>query len=223
MTSSAVYLGESRFDAIWKELDDRAAVVFVHGTQTSSSKPYPHEWLGLPVTEVPNETFKAAAHLVVTGTKRRYPNVKIILAHFGGTLTAVMPRVAALSTYMGCNLTAEEILEDFGTFYLDSALSAHASTMRLAESLVGRGKMLFGTDFPGERSFGPTIGETRAENTCAAVSMATVAWFTKNMDEYYAGDTAAQAEVMRETALTLFPRFLEGANPGAIVLGGADN
>jgi 6-methylsalicylate decarboxylase len=122
----------------------------VHGTQTPSSKAYPHEWLGLPVTEVPNETFKAAADLVVTGTRRRYRRVKIILAHLGGTMLGLIPRVAALSTYMGCPLPAEEVIRDLCSFYLDSALSAHESTLGLAEGLVGKAQMLFGTDYPGE-------------------------------------------------------------------------
>ncbi|KAF4575019.1 hypothetical protein EYR36_006375 [Pleurotus pulmonarius] len=81
----AKYVGDQRFEPIWKELDRRRAVVFLHGCQIPSSTPYPHEYLGLPITEVPNETFKAASHLVVTGMKRKYPNVKIILAHLGGT------------------------------------------------------------------------------------------------------------------------------------------
>lgn len=121
----------------------------MHGTQTPSSKPYPHECLGIPVTEVPGETFKAAAHLVVTGTKRRYPRVHIILAHFGGSLLALIPRVAALSVHMGGALTVEEVIEDLCSFYLDSALSAHDSTLRLIEGCAGRKRMLFGTDYPG--------------------------------------------------------------------------
>ncbi|KAJ2936907.1 hypothetical protein H1R20_g184, partial [Candolleomyces eurysporus] len=81
---SAKYIGDDAYEPIWRELNRREAVVFLHGTQTPSSTPYPHFFLGIPITEVPNETFKAAAHLVVTGRKRQYPDVKIILAHMGG-------------------------------------------------------------------------------------------------------------------------------------------
>jgi hypothetical protein len=53
---------------------------------------------------VPNETFKAAAHLVVTGRKRKYARARIILAHLGGSTPFLAPRVAVLAGHMGCAL-----------------------------------------------------------------------------------------------------------------------
>jgi 6-methylsalicylate decarboxylase len=150
--------------------------VFIHGCMTPSSTPYPHDCLGLPVsevrafvytlphslvrplsiTQVPNETFKAAAHLVVTGKKRKYPNVKIILAHLGGSAPFLAPRVAVLSNHMGCVLTPEDILKDFKTFYFETALSAHKTTLDMMERFVGPQRLLFGSDFPGT-----SIGDSR--------------------------------------------------------------
>lgn len=48
----AAYIGDDKYDPVWEELDRRGAVVFLHGTQTPSSTPYPHPFLGLPITEV---------------------------------------------------------------------------------------------------------------------------------------------------------------------------
>jgi 6-methylsalicylate decarboxylase len=102
------------------------------------------------VNQVPNETFKAAAHLVVTLKKRTYPNVKIILAHAGGTTPLLAARVAVLSRHMGCVLSPEEILADFKTFYFEVALSGYEANLATLETFVGTNKLLFGTDFPGE-------------------------------------------------------------------------
>jgi 6-methylsalicylate decarboxylase len=124
-------------------------VVFLHGTPTPSSTPYPHPCLGLPIVEVPNETFKAAAHLVVTGKKRRFRDVKIILSHGGGSAQFLAPRVAVLSQHMGCSLSPEECLEDFRSFYVDTALVGHGSTVQFLEGVLGRSSILFGTDYPG--------------------------------------------------------------------------
>lgn len=163
------YIGDSKYESIWAELNRRKAVVFLHGNQIPSSIPWPHPTLGIPVCEVrsppptnnstfihsiiqvPNETFKAAAHLVVTGRKRQYPDVKIIIAHLGGSTPFLAPRVAVLSRHMGCQLTTEEILEDFSTFYYDTALSAWGPNLVALDSFVPESQILFGTDFPGKQ------------------------------------------------------------------------
>jgi 6-methylsalicylate decarboxylase len=144
------FIGHDCYDPIWADLNRRNAVVFVHGSQTPSSTPYPHPTLGLPVSEVPNETYKAAAHLVVTGRKRKYPDVKIVLAHMGGNTINLSTRVAALSHYMGASLTPDEIMEDFKTFYFDTALSASEVNLTAVENFVGVDRLLFGTDLPGD-------------------------------------------------------------------------
>ena len=46
------YVGDALYEPIWAELDRRKAVVFLHGSQTPSSTPYPHPFLGVPITEV---------------------------------------------------------------------------------------------------------------------------------------------------------------------------
>lgn len=153
-TLSPVYLGDPMFDPIWEELNARRAAVFLHGAQTRPERPDPHDFLGVPVVEVPHETFKAAASLVVSGRKRKYPNINFVLAHLGGSTPILAPRVAVLSNYMGSGLTPEDILDDFKTFYYDTALSSHESTLTMMQLFVGPDRLVFGTDFPGTRSCG---------------------------------------------------------------------
>jgi len=93
-SSSAVYLGDPIFDPIWEELNARRAAVFLHGAQTRPERPDPHNFLGVPIVEVPHETFKAAASLVVSGRKRKYPDINFVLAHLGGSTPFLAPRVA---------------------------------------------------------------------------------------------------------------------------------
>ncbi|KII95115.1 hypothetical protein PLICRDRAFT_169801 [Plicaturopsis crispa FD-325 SS-3] len=183
---TATYVGDDRYDAIWAELDRRGATVFLHGAQIPSSTPYPHAFLGLPISEVPNETFKAAAHLVVTGRKRKYPRVKIILAHLGGSTPFLAARVAVLSSHMGCALTPEEILEDFKSFYYETALSAYEANLTAMQAFVSPDRILFGTDFP-------------------AVSAEMAQWYSNNVKTFWATDEQKLAAVMNENALNLLP------------------
>jgi predicted TIM-barrel fold metal-dependent hydrolase len=184
----ARYVADDAFDPIWEELDRRAAVVFIHGAQTPSSTPYPSALIPIPVAEVPNETYKAAAHLVTSGKKRRYPDVKIVLAHAGGSTPFLASRVAVLSHHQGCELTPEEIIEDFRTFYYETALAGFETNLVALENLAPPDRLLFGTDFP-------------------AVSPKMAAWYTRNVDTYY-GDRGHDLEqLMHDNALALLPRL----------------
>ena len=160
------YVGDDAFAPIWAALDRRGALVFLHGAQTPSSTPHPHALLGLPVVAVPHETYKAAAHLVVSGRKRACPRVRVVLSHLGGATVALAPRVAGLVVELlraGTEgkegrgkegmLSAEEVLADFKTFYLDTALAVSDAAMRAAETFVGHEHIVFGSDFPGGPPF----------------------------------------------------------------------
>ncbi|GLB33883.1 putative amidohydrolase [Lyophyllum shimeji] len=184
----ATYIGDDRYDEVWAELHRRKAVVFLHGAQVASSTRIPHPSLCIPISEVPNETFKAAAHLVVTGRKRKYPDVKIILAHLGGTTPFLAPRVAVLSNHMGSPLTPEEMLEDFKSFYYDTALSAYDASLACIDNFVGHDRILFGTDFP-------AVGAQMAQ------------WYTNHVRRHYESDSDKLNMVLGGTARKLFPRL----------------
>jgi len=143
---------------------------------------------------------------VVSGKKRRFHNVNIILTHLGGSTPFLAPRVAALSHYMGCPLTPEEIIEDFKSFYYETALSAHETTLTAMSTLVPSDRLLFGTDFPGIcRHY--AINYTIDNDPVSAVSTKTAEWYTENLENYFAGRPLDLANIMRNNALRLFPNL----------------
>jgi len=194
-------LGDEVFDPLWAELDRRRALVFIHGEQTPGSNPFPNKFLPTPVSEVPNETYKAAADLVTSGKKRQYPNARIILSHSGGSTPFLSSRVAVLSNYLGCGLTPEEIIADFRTFYFETALSGFETNLIALENFVPPEQILFGTDFP-------------------AISLDMARWYTDNVDTYFASRPLLHAQVMHGNAHTLIPR-LSSAPASDKAVGGA--
>ncbi|MCF6385630.1 amidohydrolase [Mycobacterium sp. MBM] len=182
-------LGDAVFEPMWAELDRRKAVVFLHGEQTPGRNPAPNRFLPVPVVEVPNETYKAAADLVTSGRKRQFPNVRIILSHSGGSTPFLASRVAGLcSFHTDCELSADEILADFTTFYYETALSGFETNLVALENFVPMSQILFGTDFP-------------------AVSPSAAAWYTHNVDAHFADRTESLAAVMEGNARILLPRL----------------
>jgi predicted TIM-barrel fold metal-dependent hydrolase len=185
----ARYLGADEFDPLWAELDRRGAVVFVHGDQTPGSNRWPNRFTPIPVTEVPNETYKAAADLVTTGKKQALKNVRIVLSHSGGSTPFLASRVAGLSSYLGTSLSSDELIESFRSFYYETALSGFETNLLALESFVPEDHLLFGTDFP-------------------AVSVVTAKWYTDNVTRYFETRPERHKAVVRDNALALLPALV---------------
>jgi predicted TIM-barrel fold metal-dependent hydrolase len=182
-------LGDETFEPLWAELDRRGTVVFLHGEQTPGRNRAPSRFLPTPVSEVPNETYKAAADLVTSGRKRQYPNVRIILSHSGGSTPYLAARVAGLCAFhLDCELSPEEIIADFRAFYYETALSGFETNLIALENFVQPDHILFGTDFP-------------------AVSPQTAGWYTNNVDTYFEDRPDLLTQVMHGNAHTLLPRL----------------
>lgn len=95
----------------------------------------------------------------------------------GGSLTALAPRVAGLSGHMGCPLTPEEIMDEFRSFYFDTALSTHETTLAAMNMLIAPERLLYGTDFP-------------------AVSVSMVKWFSQNLERHLDDKPEVLAKVL---------------------------
>jgi predicted TIM-barrel fold metal-dependent hydrolase len=184
------YLGHPSFTPIWDALNVRSAVVFIHPTHAAGSSLVSAR-LPQPAFDYPHETGRTAIDLVTSGTLQNHAsNCKIILSHGGGTLPSLVDRMAGLMPHAPANinsgLSGEEILALARTFYFDTALSSSPIVLRGLHALLGeagRGRVLFGSDFPNA----PTES---------------IGYFTRQLEE-----SRADVGELRENALALFPRL----------------
>ena len=178
------YLGAPEDEPLLAELNRRRAVVFVHpstlpGPRIDGLPPFAADFL--------LDTTRAAYRLVQSGVMRRYPDLKIILAHAGGFLPYASHRIAAA-------ITAEtprspiDVLEDLASFYFDTALSGSPAALPSLLAFAKPGHVLFGSDWP----YAPAIA---------------VSYFTGQFDAYSALDADGHAAINRQSAATLFPQF----------------
>ena len=178
------YLGASEDEPLLAELDRRGAVVFVH----------PNELPGPRVDGVPPfaadfllDTTRAAYRLVKSGAMQRYRRLKIILSHAGGFVPYASHRMAPI-------LAAEtqrspvDVLDDFASFYFDTALSGSPAALPSLLAFAKPGHVLFGSDWP----YAPAV---------------LVNYFTGQLDGYAALDADGHAALDRRNAEALFPRF----------------
>jgi aminocarboxymuconate-semialdehyde decarboxylase len=144
-----IYLGDSRLDPVFGELQRRKAVVFVH--PNPSPDPAAHS-LGLPdsLIDFTADTTRAIAHMHYSNTFARTPDVTYIFSHAGGTVPYLTGRFAIIDQ-MNVIPGAENrsnAADTFRNLYWDTALSWTDPVLAMLRSTVGLDHVLFGTDYP---------------------------------------------------------------------------
>jgi predicted TIM-barrel fold metal-dependent hydrolase len=180
------YLGDPAFDRVFDELHRRKAVVFIHPTHCEA----PAETnLGSPpfVVEYVFDTTRAIVNLIFTGTFRRCPDIRVIVAHGGGAVPYLAQRISMLEGHRGAKHVTD-VIAALRALYYEIASTTAAYALRSMQELVGSMRILWGSDLPF------VYGE-RLEAEVA------------HWEEYAGFDAAARAAVERYNALRLFPRF----------------
>ena len=183
------YLGGPEDEPLLAELNRRRAIMFVHpstlpGPRVDGIPPFAADFL--------LDTTRAAYRLVRSGATRRYPDLKIILAHAGGFLPYASHRIAA-AIAAEAQRPLGDVLEDLTSFYFDTALSGSPAALPSLLAFAKPGHVLFGSDWP----YAPAIA---------------VSYFTGQLDGYGALDTAGHAAIDRLNAEALFPQFGGGSD-----------
>ena len=111
--------------------------------------------------DYPFETTKVATNLIFNGVTTRYPDIKFIMSHAGGTLPMLAHRIAMFDkqTKFKDNYP-EGALAHIRRFYYDTALSGHPAPLNILREFVPDSQILFGTDYPYVSAEGAT-DETR--------------------------------------------------------------
>lgn len=146
-----VYLGDAQLDPLFAELNRRRATLFLHPTS-----PPCLEAVGLgrpaPILEFPMDTARTVADLIFAGTLTRYPDIRLIIPHAGGALTALAERIASFSTLPFLTQRpaggAEEVRRVLASLYYDLAGSASDGSIERLRRLTSLTHILFGSDFP---------------------------------------------------------------------------
>ncbi|MFB7677145.1 amidohydrolase family protein [Kitasatospora purpeofusca] len=181
------YLGAAGQEVLWRALDDRGAVVFVH----------PAELPARPVSGIPPfaadfllDTTRAAYLLVRNGIVRRHPNIRFVLSHAGGFVPYASHRMA-VTLANDTSRSPLDVLDDFRSFYFDTALSSSPAALPTLLAFARPGHVLFGSDWP----FAPTPAGQ---------------YFANGLDTGV--DAGTLTAVNRTNAEALFPR-LAAAGP----------
>ena len=143
------FLGDPVFAPVFEELNRRGAVLYTHPTShPCCARIVP----GLRDADIEygTNTTRAIAKMVFSGASRRYPNMKVIWSHAGGTMPFLVrrfiKRVHESPEYQP--ILPEGFLPEARKFYYDCAQGPDAPAMASLKAVVPVSQILFGTDWP---------------------------------------------------------------------------
>jgi predicted TIM-barrel fold metal-dependent hydrolase len=188
--AGGIYPGESRFEAVFAELERRKAVVFMHPTSPACTGCGPRELpLPRPVLEFMFETTRAVTNLILSGTLLRYPDIKLIVPHGGATLAVLADRIAMTADIlpnMG-DLKGDAILPALARIYYDLAGASTPRQITALRTFADPSRLLYGSDWP---------------HTPQRV----VAQLRSNLEEFFSPEQGLWADVRQRNARRLLGR-----------------
>jgi predicted TIM-barrel fold metal-dependent hydrolase len=143
-----LYLGDPKFTPVLEELNRRNAVVYSHpGEPACCLNLIP----GLPPNpiEYGTDTTRMAMSLVVNKVPSRFPNIRFILSHAGGTTPFLIGRFDGENSHkLDEPAPPGSTLEALRTFYYDTAAAFNPAAMYATKKVMGIDRIVFGTDYP---------------------------------------------------------------------------
>jgi aminocarboxymuconate-semialdehyde decarboxylase len=138
-------LADPSFDPIYAELDKRGAVLFIHPAGLAcGSAELVSTGLTWPLG-APFEDSMAILELLQGGFTQRFPRVRVIVPHLGGTLPFLIQRLDHMA---GRFMAGKGVpREELSKFWYDT-VNGYPPSLRLAIETFGLKKIVFGTDWP---------------------------------------------------------------------------
>jgi 6-methylsalicylate decarboxylase len=179
------WLGDAAFNPVFEELNRRKAVVFTHPITADCCKNLLKN-VGDGTIEWQTDTTRCIANMLFSGAAARYPNVRMVFAHGGGTMPYLVERFRAAAR--GPKFK-DQFPQGFdgaaAKFYYDTAWTSNPVAMGALSKVVPISQIVLGTDYPARAMMDHVKG------------LAECGVFNDNQLQ----------QIERENALTLFPKF----------------
>jgi 6-methylsalicylate decarboxylase len=145
---------EPEFEPIFEELDRLETAVYFHPSGNGLCSPFLNDYGLTYAAGAPIEDTTIVTHLMARAIPARYPNIKIVVAHYGGAIPMLLqrldheapPRVPGLAE--APSVTAKRL-------YYDTV--GHGSTVALSAAwqAFGADHLMAGSDYPVTLYFEP--------------------------------------------------------------------
>jgi predicted TIM-barrel fold metal-dependent hydrolase len=177
--------GDAYFDPMWQELNQRKTIVYMHPLAPPCCTNL-NDGVPTAMNEFDFDITRAATSLLAGGVLHKYPEIRFIIPHSGGTMPVLAGRIK--DRYPNDPKHAEYIpngvYAELQKFYFDIAHASYPMPLAALLKFAPTTHLLFGTDFSPE-PIESTVDQLPASGLAPALMRA----------------------IERENAEKLFPRF----------------
>ena len=143
------FLGDPSFGPVMEELNRRGAIVYTHPFRNDCCRNLVPDVFE-PIIELGTDTTRTIASLMFSGTAAKFPDIKFIFSHAGGTAPYLMQRFTFL---FNVRKDLQPRMPQGPAFYMqhfyyDTASASTINPLVSLTRLVPPTQILFGTDFP---------------------------------------------------------------------------
>jgi 6-methylsalicylate decarboxylase len=143
------WLGDPHYAPIFEQLNQRKTVVFVHPAApfccTNLVPDIPDT-----MVEFATDTTRAIARLIFSGSAARYPDIRFVFSHGGGTMPFIAERFLRMTSLSPAlkQYVPNGVSHELQRLYYELAQASHRGAIAALTAIVPKTQILFGTDFP---------------------------------------------------------------------------
>jgi len=142
------WLGDPAFAPVFEELNRRKAVIYTHPISANCCRNLV-PGLNDGAIEWGTDTTRAIARMVFGGAAARYPDIRMIFSHAGGTMPFLVERFVNLAKGpQYAKLLPQGFLATATKFYYDIAQTSNPAAMSALRKVIPVSQMVFGSDYP---------------------------------------------------------------------------
>jgi predicted TIM-barrel fold metal-dependent hydrolase len=140
-------LDDHGFERFWEAADERGLLVYVHPTVPEAAHLDSYA-LAIAVGFL-SDTTLAVARLCYAGVFDRYPRIRWIFSHLGGTLPFLLPRLDNYyRQFPECRQRAPRPPTEYVRHLTFDTASSHRPAIRCTVDTLGLDRLVFGSDYP---------------------------------------------------------------------------
>ncbi len=139
--------GDPVFAPVYEELNRRKAIIFIHSAPPICCRSLQPGVID-SVVEYDFDIARAVVSYLKSDSLRRYPNIRFIFPHSGGTLPVLANRVTESLPEKRSEKETAEMMEEVKQLYFDVAHATYPAPLSALTKVVPTSQILFGSDYP---------------------------------------------------------------------------